>query len=477
MPLKRNLTNTECSLWKNNKTINPLTKRKINIDGTIFKLIKKNCDDNKEPKEEREKERKEERKEEPQKECPPDKILNPETKRCVLKTGAIGKRLIQKIKPNNNNNNSNNSNNSNQSTNSDLKTYTYTDMKRFKDYEKIKHFFEQEGIKNKECIYPTQKPNEYTLGTNGNIHLYKQIGRSSKYGVIFKCRYKKELPYFIGKIQVDSRVSSKELIILEQISKYAIKYKVANLPIIYKYVKCSNVKYSDNQIGLKLPKTIINPFTLKVRTYTIIFNEIGFGDLKTFIDENIKKLDLKLVRNITAQIFMSLACIHSLGIIHNDSHYGNFLYHKIKRGGCFHYNINGTDYYIENMGYLWISWDYGISMKNRNHGMYLIDYYRITYVIKKTLKELLGEMKFNFLEIINDMIKHPEEIYIPVLKRLNMGENDFLKFLLDNNLLFSKVPIGNVINSTTLNFREYTGNHLYKETDPPFYITYDSKML
>ncbi len=29
MPLKRNLTNTECSLWKNNKTINPLTKRKI----------------------------------------------------------------------------------------------------------------------------------------------------------------------------------------------------------------------------------------------------------------------------------------------------------------------------------------------------------------------------------------------------------------------------------------------------------------
>ena len=28
------------------------------------------------------------------KDCPPDKILNPSTNRCVLKTGAIGKKLL-----------------------------------------------------------------------------------------------------------------------------------------------------------------------------------------------------------------------------------------------------------------------------------------------------------------------------------------------------------------------------------------------
>ena len=37
------------------------------------------------------------------KDCPPDKILNPATQRCVSKTGAIGKKLMAKgvriIKP------------------------------------------------------------------------------------------------------------------------------------------------------------------------------------------------------------------------------------------------------------------------------------------------------------------------------------------------------------------------------------------
>ena len=37
---------------------------------------------------------------------------------------------------------------------------------------------------------------------------------------------------------------------------------------------------------------------------------------------------------------------------HNDAHWGNFLYHKVKPGGYFHYNI-------ENYGFLWIIWDYG----------------------------------------------------------------------------------------------------------------------
>ena len=167
---------------------------------------------------------------------------------------------------------------------------------------------------------------------------------------------------------------------------------------------------------------------------------------------------------------------------HRDGHSGNFLYHKIEPGGCFRYVINGIDYYIENMGYLWISWDFGISTKNRNHGMYLIDYYRISFVLTNTLIKILGfdlfkQKNLNFLDVITDMIKHPSDLYIPVLRRLNMGESDFLKFLLNNNLLFSRVPIGNIISSTTLTFREYKGDPLYKDTDPPFQITYNSKML
>lgn len=486
MSLKRDLTNTECSIWKSNNTINPLTKRKITINGIVFKLIKKNCEEGKKKEGKKEEGKKEQGKKEQEKkeikECPSDKILNIKTKRCVLKTGVVGKKILEELKKKKDFiiTTTSNSDNTTNTSNTDLKTYTYTNIKRFKDYEKITNIFDKSNIKNKECIFPTENPGVYKLGTS-DIELYKKIGSNSKYGIIFKCRYKNKSPFFIGKIQLDNKVSLKEQVIIKQISEYAIKNKVPNLPIIYKTVKCSNMKITKSK-GELLPKIIIIPFTNKIRPYTIIFNEIANGDLKSFLHNSIQTIDNNLIKNIISQIFMSLACIHSLGIIHNDSHYGNFLYHKIKKGGCFHYRINNVDYYIENIGYLWISWDYGISIKNRNHGMYLIDYYRIIAVIRRVFKELLGKEKYNsknfkFLEHIYGMIKHPDELYVPLLRKLNMGENDFLKYLLENNYLFSKVPIGSVIGSTILTFREYKGDVLYKETDKPFYITYNSEIM
>ena len=44
-----------------------------------------------------------------------------------------------------------------------------------------------------------------------------------------------------------------------------------------------------------------------------------------------------------------------------DCHPGNFLYHKIKAGGYFHYNFFGVDYYLENVGFLWVIWDFDLS--------------------------------------------------------------------------------------------------------------------
>ncbi len=68
--LKRDLTKKECEEWNSNPNKNPLTNRKIKNDGTIFKLIKRNCEDKE------------------------NKILNPATRRYVLKSGLIGKKLI-----------------------------------------------------------------------------------------------------------------------------------------------------------------------------------------------------------------------------------------------------------------------------------------------------------------------------------------------------------------------------------------------
>ncbi len=61
------------------KILNPATKRCVSKTGTIGKKLMGVVKNH----------------------CPPDKILNPVTKRCVSKTGAIGKKLIGSIKPKN----------------------------------------------------------------------------------------------------------------------------------------------------------------------------------------------------------------------------------------------------------------------------------------------------------------------------------------------------------------------------------------
>ena len=73
---------------------------------------------------------------------------------------------------------------------------------------------------------------------------------------------------------------------------------------------------------------------------------------------------------------------------HNDAHWGNFLYHKVKPGGYFHYNIFGQDYYIENYGFLWIIWDYGNVIEFKESKK---EYIYIDNDFKKIIKAFLNE--------------------------------------------------------------------------------------
>ena len=63
-----------------NKILNPKTGRCVNKTGKIGKQIIKNL------------------KTKPSKNCPPEKILNPKTERCVKKDGKIGKEIIKNLK-------------------------------------------------------------------------------------------------------------------------------------------------------------------------------------------------------------------------------------------------------------------------------------------------------------------------------------------------------------------------------------------
>jgi len=72
-------------------------------------------------------------------------------------------------------------------------------------------------------------------------------------------------------------------------------------------------------------------------------------------------MDSYLLQNAFVQIYLSLFFFYQeTKCFHMDSHWGNFLYHKIKPGGYFHYKIFGKDYYLENLGFLWVVWDFGL---------------------------------------------------------------------------------------------------------------------
>ncbi len=72
------------------------------------------------------------------KECPPDKILNPKTNRCVSKTGIIGKKLL-------------NDKNNKKPKLSDLLGNTFI-------HYPLDHSFDKDAIKNflNECDYSNQ---------------------------------------------------------------------------------------------------------------------------------------------------------------------------------------------------------------------------------------------------------------------------------------------------------------------------------
>ena len=98
------------------------------------------------------------------------------------------------------------------------------------------------------------------------------------------------------------------------------------------------------------------------------------------------------MKNAITQIFFSISNFsHYTGFIHKDAHWGNFLYHKIEPGGYFYYKVNGIDVYLENIGFIWVIWDYGKATKITSHNV-MRDYRRI---IKAFYPKLYGGFIYN----------------------------------------------------------------------------------
>ena len=462
MVINKEITETECNLWRKNKNINPKTNRRIKESSVIYNFLKNKCENKTDI----------------------YKIVN-DFCLSIKKPSNINikdidiydkidnlclkKKEIKLLKPSISPPKKKSRNISfNLKKSSSFKSIIFNDI--YKNNNKLLLYFDKFNKNN--CLELTDKYNQYLLSKD--ILLYKQIGSKSVFGIVYKSKIinDNDMPKFVSKIQLITKEFKQELLIFEKLSKYAIKNNICHFPILYATSKCNNIIKND-----KYPE-LLSKANNKYKNYSIILYELANGDLNSFINKYDSNLSPKLWKNIYEQIFMSIFLFHCLDLNHGDSHNGNFLYTKIKAGGCFHYRIKDENYYIENIGYKWMIWDYGNTRKlsELTKITFFNDYRFINLFFRKFDKvmneskefknnDFYSEKKAGYInenanipieitKIQNEIWKHLGELndkyLIDFVFNKNKTEYDWFKYFIDNNILFSKIPIGNIISTIIL---------------------------
>ena len=371
MQAKKILTQDLCIKWVNNKKINPITLREINENGKTYKSLKSNCSKilNKllQSNEICDKWIK-------------NKNVNPITLRKIINTGTIYKNLSlkcslnQKIIA---------ANKIQKILTPFIKRVSANIIDRINFFIYIRKYILSINKKNKNICMRLYKYDEktklpiYRLGNK--IILDKQIGSKSRYGIVYLAHYQHDINYkyndlnklnkFAIKVVNYSIYNEIEYLVLCEVSKKVITFTCPHFPITYGLIKCDNKKLKSNYENSVLLQNIKLSDINKSKNYPELvnnnislyyqINELASGDFnkyRIFYNNNNEYL-----LNSIAQIYISIMFFHKyINAFHNDAHAGNFLYHRIKPGGYFHYNIYGQDFYLENIGYLWVIWDFGL---------------------------------------------------------------------------------------------------------------------
>jgi len=222
---------------------------------------------------------------------------------------------------------------------------------------------------------------------------------------------------------------------------------VINNNYYYKIKKINKNTLLDLKIQKKLNKVIDNcphfsilyKFVKFKNKYLITYNELANGDLKIFLE--IEKLTTEKMFNTICQIFLALMFFYQeIKMIYNDSHDGNFLFHKIKKQGYFHYNLFGKDYYLKNMGYLWKIIDFEYSVNITNDITYYYDYSKILYYFLLKSNRIINNFYNN---IFNLPLKRDKKGLIEFMKniiKLFEKNNILLTNISKKSLIFNKNP-------------------------------------
>ena len=485
-----------CDKWLKDKTINPQTSRKIKENGAVYKELQKKCSLNQKPKT-----KVKLSKEELCDKWLKNKNINPQTSRKIKENGAVYKELQKRCSLNQ------------KSISSDISSIKKSDIspphkkinseikkidamkkihKLFIPYikrasvnliDRINYFIIMQkyilSLKSKNnClrlynIDPITNNITYRIGNK--IILDKKIGTPSVYGIVYLSHFKTNVRYgtkfdrlnkFAVKITDQSKINKKEIDILKDLTKFVIDFICPHFPISFGYLKCDNTIKSDNSDDYSIVKNkhnkkqLLPELVVKKNKLFIQLNELAVGDLHSLLVSQfnpfMKPTNNIDVLNIFAQIFIAFMFFHSYtNCYHGDPHTGNFLYHKIKPGGYFHYNIYGKDYYLENQGFLWVIWDFGLIRPFTQNNKYGIT--QLLNPINFDHKYILSTLDWYnkklppnivaFKTILTTTIIEPyDKIFnYNLLKLLNI---EILDYFLLNIPHFTNIKPSNIINKT-----------------------------
>lgn len=181
----------------------------------------------------------------------------------------------------------------------------------------------------------------------------------------------------------------------------------------------------------------------------LILTEFTDGNLTTFL-KHMDKTDNIYLNTLTQMIISLIFFYKETNSFHNNSFLDNFTYHKIKKGGYFHYKIGGKDYYLENVGYLWLLNNYDRCIdfnKSKEKKIRLnLDFEKIIYYflpsnyngIIKEMNYKLNRQSFNKIMKLLHIIIYNNDYYD------ELGMKIFISKLL-NQLIKSKL-LKNIIN-------------------------------
>jgi hypothetical protein len=223
---------------------------------------------------------------------------------------------------------------------------------------------------------------EYRLGEE--LDVSQQIGSPSIYGAVFLSKGTGfgRLVKVAIKIAEDNENNRKEIEMLEKIKHLVVSGLTPNLPIMYGSRSCHVKVCKSNKI--KCPSNLLK------KPHLVVVNELATGDLKQWLSRaSTARRPLEQYVSALCQIYMGLIVFNKhTGLIHNDMHWGNALYHSVPKGGWWHYKCKDKDIYLENTGQLWVLWDFGLVKNVENPFEYVpekqvwvsrVDYYRIIH--------------------------------------------------------------------------------------------------